>query len=127
MTRNEKPKLSVFKGREAKLNRAILFVLANECPLSIRQVCKRVRNFRDLRYTEYRVVNRRVKALQREGYLELVEVKRTRQGFQAKHYEPTIRSYIALTMKIVNLNTFIQSAEETEMTTLLAAFLNFIC
>ena len=127
MARNEKPKLAVFKGREAKLNRAIIFVLANESPLSIRQVCKRVRSFRDLRYTKYRVVNRRMKALQREGYLELVEVKRTRQGFQAKHYEPTIRSYIALTMKIVNLNTFIQSAEETEMTTLLAAFLNFIC
>ena len=127
MTRNGKPKLSVFKGREAKLNKAILFVLTNESPLSIRQVCKRVRSLRDLRYTKYRVVNRRMKALQREGYLELVEVKRTRQGFQSKHYEPTIRSYIALTMKIVNLNTFIQSAEETEMTTRLAALMNFIC
>ena len=126
MTRNEKPGLSVFKGREAKLNRAILFVLANESSLSIRQVCKRVRSFKDLRYTKYRVVNRRMKALQREGYLELVEVKRIRQGFQAKHYEPTIKFIIALTMKIVDLNPFLQSAEETEMSTLLAALLNFI-
>lgn len=126
MARNGNPRLSVFKGREAKLNRAIFLVLADESPLSIRQVCKKVRNFRDFRYTQYRVVNRRVKALQQEGYLKLVEVKITLQGFQSKQFELTSRAYLAFVLESVDFDALIQSKKEEKLITLLATILEVI-
>ena len=124
MTGNGKPRLSVFKGREAKLNRAILYILAWESGLSIRQVCKKVRTHKGLENTRYRVVNRRVKALQQEGYLELAEIEEMRRGFQAKHFEPTTKAYVALALEAVDFNALLQSSKEEKLTTLLAIILD---
>ena len=126
LTGNGKPRLSVFKGREAKLNRAILIILAWESGLSIRQVCRKVRTLKGLEHTRYRVVNRRMKALQQECYLKLVEVKRTQQGFQANHYEPTTKAYLAIALESVDFEALIKSTKEAELGTLLATILDFM-
>ncbi|MBS7657088.1 hypothetical protein KEJ33_04105 [Candidatus Bathyarchaeota archaeon] len=80
MKLNGKPRLSVFKGREARLNRMVLLILGQEGQLSIRQVYKKARAFKGLGHVRYRVVNRRMKALEREGYIELAEVKKAQRG-----------------------------------------------
>ena len=124
MTGNGKPRLSVFKGREAKLNRDILQVLSLESSLNIRQVYKKVRTHKGLEHTQYRVVNRRIKILEKEGYVKLIKIKKTPQGLIAKHYEPTTKTYFVLALEAVDFDAFIQLAEETELTTLLAAIIS---
>jgi hypothetical protein len=64
--------ISVFKGREAKLNKAIFLILAKESPLNIRQIYKKVRAQKNLEGSRYRVINRRIKALEEEDYLKQV-------------------------------------------------------
>jgi hypothetical protein len=63
--------LSVFKGREAKLNRAILEILIRKDCKTIYDIHKQVRLGKDLKGTYYGKVNKRVKALEQTGYLNL--------------------------------------------------------
>jgi hypothetical protein len=123
MTQNGKLKLSVFKGREAKLNRAILLILARESPLNMRQVYKRVRTYKDLSHTRYRVVNRRMKLLKDEGLLEQVRVEKMPQGFVAKLYQLNVRACLALTLEHIDLDEFIRSATESEVISVLTSLL----
>ena len=122
MAGNGKPRLSVFKGREAKLNRAVLLILSQESPLSIRQVHKKVRTYRGLNHTRYRVVNRRMKSLEEEGYIERVRTEKIQQGFIAKLYQMTLRAYLAFALDCTDINELILSAEESHITSILAVF-----
>ncbi|MBS7615539.1 hypothetical protein KEJ18_07435 [Candidatus Bathyarchaeota archaeon] len=76
MARNGKSRLSVSKGREARLNRTVLLILGQEGPLSIRQVYKKAREHKELSQVRYRVVNRRMKALEQQGYIELAMARK---------------------------------------------------
>lgn len=53
-------RLPVFMGREARLNRAIFKVLAEEAPLTAYEVTKRVRAQRQFSRVKYSVVYRRI-------------------------------------------------------------------
>jgi hypothetical protein len=55
--------LAVFKGREAKLNRAILKLLVGENPQSIWDIKKQLSRTRGFRRTHYHNINTRIKAL----------------------------------------------------------------
>jgi Trm5-related predicted tRNA methylase len=126
-----KPKntrLSVFKGREAKLNRAIFQSLALKGAQTIYDIHKHVRTFRGLKYTHYGNVNKRVRALQQLGYIKEVRLKSTRAGFEAIEYELTARTYLALILDSINLNDLLNRIDEdvaleilATMTTLLSA------
>jgi len=75
-----KVRLSVFTGTKARLNRVILRVLAQYGPLTTSDLRKRIRTLRDFRYTRYSVIHRRINALQKGGFLEVVgldEVKKS--------------------------------------------------
>jgi len=124
VTKNGKPKLSVFSGREAKLNKVILLILTQECPQSIRQVYKGVITLKDFDHTRYRVVNRRMKSLEKEGFIEQIITEKKSQWFVAKLFQPTIRAYTALVLEAVNYNALIQSTKEAELTALLATILD---
>jgi len=84
MTQNGKPKLSLFKGREARLNKIILLILCRECRLNVWQVYKRVRENRGFRHLRYHVINRRIRDLEQEGFIEVTIVKKTPQGQKIK-------------------------------------------
>ncbi|MEM2889080.1 MAG: hypothetical protein QXR42_06335 [Candidatus Bathyarchaeia archaeon] len=124
MKLNGKPRLSVFKGREARLNRMVLLILGQEGQLSIRQVYKKARAFKGLGHVRYRVVNRRMKALEREGYIELAEARKVQQGFTAKHYQPTTKAYLALALETADFEAVLRSEKEQELTTLLATIMD---
>jgi len=81
-------RLSVFTGTKARLNRVILKVLAQHGPLAISDLRKRIRTFRDFRYISYSVIYRRVYALEKEDYLEVLEVK---EGANTSRPSPTFR------------------------------------
>jgi DNA-binding PadR family transcriptional regulator len=121
MTGNGKPRLSVFKGREARLNRIILLILGRECCLNIWQVYKRVRETRGFRHTRYHVINRRIRDLEQEGFIEVTMVKETPQDKKVKFYQPTTKTHLAFLLDAINLDQLIQSANNTDTITLLAA------
>jgi len=115
-------RLSVFKGREARLNRAIFHVLALQGPQTIYEVCKEARTQRGLKYTKYTNVNRRVRALDELGYLEKVGTRTTKAGFQAMLYQLSARGYLALMFNLIDGDTLIQEADATTILTLLVTF-----
>lgn len=128
MPKPKNTKLSVFKGREARLNRAIFQSLALKGAQTIYDIHKHVRTFRGLKYTHYGNVNKRVRALQQLGYIKEVRLKSTRAGFEAIEYELTARTYLALILDSINLNDLLNRIDEdvaleilATMTTLLSA------
>jgi DNA-binding PadR family transcriptional regulator len=121
MAGNWKPKLSVFKGREAKLNRAIFWVLAQDGPLTAYDICKKIRIQKLLRYVRYSVVNRRVRSLEEAGYIEKTGPKKTRAGFEAQLYQNTYRTYLAIIISQTDFNEFIEKAEENKIISALSS------
>jgi DNA-binding Lrp family transcriptional regulator len=107
-----KPRLSVFTGREAKLNKAIFQVLAIEGALTIYEINKKVKTHKSLRYIKYSVINRRVRNLTDKGYIEAISARRTQAGFQAQLYQLTLRAYLAITLSKIDLDRFIEEANE---------------
>jgi len=119
--KRESGRLSVFKGREARLNKALFHILALKGPLTIYEVCKEVKTQKGLKHTKYTNVNRRVRALEELGYLEKVGTRKTQAGFQATLHQLTPRVYLALLLNQINLDNFIQTAGEDSIIATLAA------
>ena len=111
----------MFKGREARLNRAIFQSLALKGAQTIYDIHKHVRTFRGLRYTYYGNVNKRVRALQQLGYIKEVRVKSTKAGFEAVEYELTIRTYLALFLDSVSIEDLLNRMDEDLASEVLAA------
>lgn len=119
-------KLSVFKGREAKLNRAILLTLFQDSPLVVYDITKQVKKQKGFKSTKYTNVNRRVRALMQQGYIEIVGSRETQSGSLATLYQTTIRAKAAFYTKAVNPDQFIEQATAQTLTTALAAIVLFI-
>jgi len=114
-------RLSVFKGREAKLNRAIFQALALKGPQTIYDIHKRLRTMRGLRCTHYGNVNKRVRALQQLGYVKEVNIKSTKAGFEATEYELTARAYLALMLASIKPEDLLNRIDEDAALEILAA------
>jgi hypothetical protein len=113
-------RVQVFKGREARLNRAIFQILAVKDPLTIYEVCKEVRALRHLKHTKYTNVNRRVRALESSGYLERTGTRETQAGFKATLYQLSTKGYLALMLNQINIETILQKADKPTILSLLA-------
>jgi len=118
-------RISVFKGREAKLNRAIFQVLALKSPLTIYDIHKEVKARRGLKHTKYTNVLRRIRALEKEGYLEKAGTReiKTQPGSQTILYQLTPRAYLAILLNKINLDNFILGADEQSIIAMLVAIL----
>lgn len=114
-------RLQVFKGREAKLNRAIFRILALKGPQTIYDIHKQVKTRRRLRHVRYATVNKRVRALQKSGYIKKTGRKKTKAGFKASIYELTARAYLAILLNSVNLDELVTRADEATASIILAA------
>ena len=110
--------LSVFKGRETRLNKAIIWILALKGPSTAYDICREVRAQRAFQYTRYSVVNRRVRALEEKGYLEKIGTRRTKAGFEASLYRLTPRAYLAIALDQIDLDSFLEADEATVLTAL---------
>lgn len=126
MPKPKNTQLSVFKGREAKLNRAIFQSLALRGAQTIYDIHKHLRTFRGLKYTHYGNVNKRVRALQQLGYVEEVRVKSTKAGFEAAEYELATRTYLALALDSVDVEDLLNRMDENVASEILAAIAGLI-
>ena len=81
-------KLSVFKGRETKLNHAILIIITQNSPQTIYDIAKTVRQLKGLTNTKYTNVNRRVKALEKQGFLKKQALNMLYKVFKLRSFNP---------------------------------------
>jgi hypothetical protein len=116
-------RISVFKGREAKLNFAIFHILALKGPLTIYDIHKEVKAQRGLKYTKYANINRRVRDLE-PRYLEKVGIRKTRAGFTAALYQIATRGYLAIMLDYLDEDDFVRKADEETIATTLAALIS---
>lgn len=126
MARRERKcgRISVFKGREAKLNRAIFHILALKGPLTIYDTHKEVKTRRRLRHVRYASVNKRVRLLEESGYVKKIGIKKTKAGFQASIYELTTKAYLALLLNSINLDELLIKVDKGTAQTILATVLS---
>jgi len=117
-------KLSVFKGREAKLNHAIFHILALKGPLIIYDIHKEVKAKRGLKHTKSSNVLRRIRALEESGYLEKAGTRKTLPGYERVLYKLSFKTYLALLLNKINLDSFIQTADEDTIIATLAALMS---
>jgi len=113
--------LSVFKGREAKLNRAILQTLATKGPQTIYDMHKQITKQRGLKQTRYASVNKRVRFLEESEYLKKIGVRKTKAGFEASIYELNVKGYLAISLSQINLDDFLKRVDDATASTILGA------
>jgi len=70
-------RLSVFKGHEARLNRAAFYFLAHYGPQTIYDIHKKVKTRKGFSQTRYAYVNKRVRSLEEENYIKKTGVKKS--------------------------------------------------
>jgi DNA-binding PadR family transcriptional regulator len=116
-------RIAVFKGRDARLNKAIFWILAQQAPLTIYDIWRKLRTQRDFTYIPYNTVNRRVRALEEYFYIKKSGERKTKTGFAAKLYQLTARAYLAVLLSRTNLHEFIEKASDDRILCALAAFL----
>ncbi len=110
--------LSVFRGREAKLNRVIFKALAAEEPQSTRALHKKIVCAKGMRGTSYSTVNKRVRSLEGSGYIKKAEVKE-RPGGITNYYELTPRARLAAFLDSIAFDNLLSRISDGLATTLL--------
>jgi len=116
-------RLSVFKGRDARLNKAIFWILAKQRQLTIYDLWRKLREQRDFAYVRYHIVNRRVRALEKHGYIEKSGERKTKAGFIAALYESTFRAYLAMLLEKIDLEDFVERASDTSILSVIHAIM----
>ena len=104
--------LSVFKGREAKLNRAILHSLSLGGPQTAYNLLKNLRKTKTLRQTHYGNVNKRIRALGKAGYVRIVEKQKTKAGFEAPVYELKEKAHLAMILDAIDLEELLDRVND---------------
>jgi DNA-binding Lrp family transcriptional regulator len=119
-------RISVFKGREARLNFAVFHILALKGPQTIYDIHKELKAQKGLRYIRYASVNKRVRLLKESGYINKIGVKKTKAGFQASVYELTARAYLAMLLNLINLDDLLMKVDEATASEILAAIMSSV-
>jgi DNA-binding Lrp family transcriptional regulator len=119
-------RISVFKGREARLNFAVFHILALKGPQTIYDIHKELKTQKGLRYIRYATVNKRIRLLKESGYINKIGVKKTKAGFQASVYELTARAYLAMLLNLINLDDLLMKVDEATASEILAAIMSSV-
>ena len=114
-------RISVFKGREAKLNYAVFHILALKGPQTIYDIHKELKAQKGLRYIRYATVNKRIRLLKESGYINKTGGKKTKAGFEASIYDLTARSYLAILLNSINLDKLVKRVDDATASMILAA------
>jgi hypothetical protein len=117
-------RISIFTGREARLNKAVFWILAIHGPLTIYDIWQKLRDQRDFAYIRYHIVNRRVRGLEKQGYTEKGGERRTKIGFVAALYQLTFRAHLAILLDQIDLDNFIEKAPEASILSVVGAMMS---
>jgi hypothetical protein len=120
-------KLSVFKGREAKLNGTIFCVLSSEAPLAVWNILGRIKDLPGFKRTKYAVISARVKALETQGYLRRAGSRDKKQGGQTNLYDLTAQAQLAMALRNKNMDDVISKLDEDTALTMLSLIFSTQC
>lgn len=110
----------VFFRARAKLNYAIFRILALKDPQTIYDIHKEIKTRRRLRHVRYATVNKRVRTLEKSGYIKKTDAKKTKAGFKASIYKLTTRAYLAILLNAINLNDLLTQVDDATASAILA-------
>ena len=99
--------LSVFKGREAKLNRAIFKILITKGSQTAYDIHRQLALQKRLRHTRYSTVNKRVHILLERGYIKKEKLRETKAGFRAQMYSITTKANLAILINSIDMDKFV--------------------
>ena len=114
--------ISIFKGRTRRLTQAIFWILAQRGPSARYDVYLEIRKLRKLKHTKYPVVNHRIRTLKERGYIAEIGTRKTKTDTEAPVYQLKSKAYLAIILDQINLDNFIEEADEVEILTALGAF-----
>jgi hypothetical protein len=116
-------KLEVFSGRQARLNCIIFLILyPEEKRLASYDIFKEVRATKGFRHKGKQNVDRRVKALFRQHWLDTEGTRLIRPHFSLSPlYKLSLRGRAALELSKKNPNVFLQNAPEDQLQALITA------
>jgi hypothetical protein len=123
----KKPKgteLSVFKGREAKLNRALIQIMPIRGHQTIYEIHKSIKNKTGLRKTKYATVNKRVRTLERMSFFRKSGSRKTKAGFQSATYEVQNKVYVAMLLASVGIDSFVEHLNDIISLEIVASILS---
>ena len=120
-SKRQSGRLTVFKGREAKLNKAIFQILAVKGPRAICALLEEIRRQRGLSETREGVLRRRVNALEKQDYLMRVGTTKTRRGYDTPLYDLTPRAELAMALSKTDLDKFVKEADYHRLISMLDA------
>ena len=104
--------LSVFKGRQARLNHAIFKALEDQSPMAIWDIFRQVTSIKGTKRTKYAVVNSRVKDLEAGNYLLKAGIRDTKQGNKTVLFRTTAKAKLALALTSKNIDDFLNEIDE---------------
>jgi len=122
--RPETGRLSVFRGREAKLNHAIFRALTIQSPQTAWSLFKQLKKRKEFSSLRYWVLIRRLHALREQDYVMKVGEEKTLLGSETALYQLTPRAELALALEKTDLDAFIRTAEYHRILAALEAFQN---
>ena len=121
-SKRETVRLSVSKGREASLNRAIIQALVSKEPQTTNQLFTKIAQIEEFKDISYSTVNKRVRSLEQSGYIKKVLVKK-RVGGLSNYYELRPKVYLAQFLASNNIYKLFEQADDQLSLTFLAAFI----
>ncbi len=110
--KSESVKLAVFKGREARLNRAILELFSEENLLAKWDVFKKLIRKRGFKRVRYAVIDVRIGALETEGFLALAGERDKKQGGKTALFRSTAKAKLALELSSRNIDDLLNELDE---------------
>jgi len=123
-SKHETVKLSVFKGKEDKLNRAIFQVLAQKTSQTAWEIFNQLTKQQELSDLKYWVLIRRIKNLSESDFLMKVDEIKTMPGTETGLYQLIPRAELAFALDQIDLDKFINEADYHRILTALEAFRN---
>ena len=122
--KSEKVRLSVFRGREARLNLAILFLLKRKSPLTGWEIFSELSKQKEMSQLTYNTILNRMVALQFQDYVMKVGEKDTMPGTETAVYQLSPRAELAISLSKINLDEFVKKAGYDKILAALELFEN---
>ena len=123
--KSEKVCLSVFRGKEAKHNNAILCSLKQKSPQTAWEIFIQFKKQKEMADLTYTTLLRRMAALLKQDYIMIVGEKDTMPGTETALYQLTPRAELAITLSEINLDTFVKEADYSRILSALETFENW--
>jgi hypothetical protein len=123
--KSEKVRLSVFKGKEAKHNHAILCSLRQKSPQTAWELFLQLKKRKDMAGLTYTTLLRRIDTLQLQDYIMKVGEKDTMPGTETGLYQLSPRGELAIALSKISLDSFVKNAGYDRILSALEVFENW--